>query len=110
MQKVQHRLLLLFFDITGVYNEGCAAFAKVSPNVVADESVMKTDEGMTMEQRYTVVQLTCRVKEIFIVFSLSSLFPCLNVFLIVILPLISGTWWICWSSVRSSLSAPSDMK
>lgn len=78
VQKVQHRLLLLFFffDITGVYNEGCAAFAKVSPNVVADESVMKTDEGMTMEQRYTVVQLTCRVREIFIIFSLSSLFPC----------------------------------
>ena len=43
--------------ILGVYPEGCAAFAKVSPNVVADESVMKTDEGMTMEQRYTVVCL-----------------------------------------------------
>lgn len=96
VQKVQHHRLLLFFlyiYITGVYNEGCAAFAKVSPNVVADESVMKTDEGMTMEQRYTVVQLTCRVKEIFIIFSLSSLFPCLNVFIIIIiLPLISGTW------------------
>ena len=96
VQKVQHRLLFLFFffffDITGVYNEGCAAFAKVSPNVVADESVMKTDEGMTMEQRYTVVQLTCRVREIFIIFSLSSLFPCLNVFIVIILSLISGTW------------------
>lgn len=45
-------------DISGVYHEGCAAFASVSPNVVADESVMKTDEGMTMEQRYTVVRLT----------------------------------------------------
>lgn len=41
----------------GVYHEGCAAFASVSPNVVADESVMKTDEGMTMEQRYTVRHL-----------------------------------------------------
>ncbi|XP_022797946.1 dedicator of cytokinesis protein 11-like [Stylophora pistillata] len=37
----------------GVYHEGCKAFANVSPNVVADESVMKTDEGMTMEQKYT---------------------------------------------------------
>ncbi|KAK2573394.1 Dedicator of cytokinesis protein 9 [Acropora cervicornis] len=41
----------------GVYPPGCAAFAPVSPNVVADESVMKTDEGMTMEQRYTVRHL-----------------------------------------------------
>lgn len=53
--------MLFFLDITGVYREGCAAFASVSPNVVADESVMKTDEGMTMEQRYTVVRLTCFV-------------------------------------------------
>lgn len=51
--------LSLFVDISGVYREGCAAFASVSPNVVADESVMKTDEGMTMEQRYTVVGLSC---------------------------------------------------
>ena len=41
--------------ILGAYPPGCAAFASVSPNVVADESVMKTDEGMRMEQRYTVV-------------------------------------------------------
>ena len=41
--------------ILGAYPPGCAAFAGVSPNVVADESVMKTDEGMRMEQRYTVV-------------------------------------------------------
>ncbi|XP_044183263.1 dedicator of cytokinesis protein 9-like [Acropora millepora] len=41
----------------GAYPPGCAAFAPVSPNVVADESVMKTDEGMTMEQRYTVRHL-----------------------------------------------------
>lgn len=51
--------LSLFVDISGVYREGCAAFASVSPNVVADESVMKTDEGMTIEQRYTVVGLSC---------------------------------------------------
>lgn len=50
-----------FLDISGVYHKGCAAFASVSPNVVADESVMKTDEGMTMEQRYTVVRSTCFV-------------------------------------------------
>ena len=54
-------ILCLFFDISGLYQGGCAAFAKVSPNVVADESVMKTDEGMTMEQRYTVVRLACFV-------------------------------------------------
>ncbi|XP_073255433.1 dedicator of cytokinesis protein 11-like [Porites lutea] len=41
----------------GAYPPGCAAFASVSPNVVADESVMKTDEGMRMEQRYTVRHL-----------------------------------------------------
>lgn len=41
----------------GVYNKGCAAFANVSPNVVADESVMKTDEGMAMVQKYTVRHL-----------------------------------------------------
>ena len=63
LSKVQHRML--FLDISGAYNEGCAAFASVSPNVVADESVMKTDEGMTMEQRYTVVRLACFVLEIF---------------------------------------------
>lgn len=45
-------------DISGVYNKGCAAFANVSPNVVADESVMKTDEGMAMVQKYTVVGLS----------------------------------------------------
>ena len=48
----------LFVDISGVYNKGCAAFANVSPNVVADESVMKTDEGMAMVQKYTVVGLS----------------------------------------------------
>ncbi|XP_078379462.1 dedicator of cytokinesis protein 11-like isoform X4 [Oculina patagonica] len=41
----------------GVYREGCAAFASVSPNVVADEIVMKTDEGMAREPRYTVRHL-----------------------------------------------------
>ena len=45
----------LFVFISGVYREGCAAFSNVSPNVVADESVMKTDEGMTKEQKYTKV-------------------------------------------------------
>ena len=54
-------MVCVFLDVSGVYNEGCAAFASVSPNVVADESVMKTDEGMTMEQRYTVVRVTCFV-------------------------------------------------
>lgn len=52
---------LFFFSFldffSGAYPPGCAAFAPVSPNVVADESVMKTDEGMTMEQRYTVVSM-----------------------------------------------------
>ena len=46
-----------FCFVSGAYPPGCAAFAGVSPNVVADESVMKTDEGMTMEQRYTVVSV-----------------------------------------------------
>lgn len=48
-------IVLLFVFISGVYREGCAAFSNVSPNVVADESVMKTDEGMTKEQKYTKV-------------------------------------------------------
>ena len=50
-------IIIIFWIYSGAYPPGCAAFAPVSPNVVADESVMKTDEGMTMEQRYTVVSV-----------------------------------------------------
>ena len=55
-----NEFVFFFIHYLGTYTPGCAAFAQVSPNVVADESVMKTDEGMSMEQRYTVVSvLTC---------------------------------------------------
>ncbi|EDO26975.1 predicted protein, partial [Nematostella vectensis] len=39
----------------GKYEQGCAAFYRISPNVVPDESMMKSDEGMAMEQRFTLV-------------------------------------------------------
>jgi hypothetical protein len=42
--------------IVGIYQEGCAAFYRISPNVVPDESMMKTDESMAMEQRFTLVR------------------------------------------------------
>ncbi|XP_031567360.1 dedicator of cytokinesis protein 11-like isoform X3 [Actinia tenebrosa] len=41
----------------GIYPEGCAAFHRISPNVVPDESMMKTDESMAMEQRFTLKHL-----------------------------------------------------
>jgi hypothetical protein len=41
----------------GTYPEGCEAFRNVSPNIVPDESVMKNDEGLVNEQRYTTVRL-----------------------------------------------------
>ena len=34
-----------YIGYLGAYPPSCAEFAQVSPNVVADESVMKTDEG-----------------------------------------------------------------
>ena len=50
-------LLLLFFGfIQGRILQAARPLPSLS-NVVADESVMKTDEGMTMEQRYTVVSV-----------------------------------------------------
>ena len=52
--------MFCYIGYLGAYPPSCAEFAQVSPNVVADESVMKTDEGMSMEQQYTVVSvLTC---------------------------------------------------
>ncbi|CAB4023626.1 dedicator of cytokinesis 9-like, partial [Paramuricea clavata] len=39
------------------YPEGCEAFRNVSPNIVPDESVMKNDEGLVNEQRYTTNNL-----------------------------------------------------
>ncbi|KXJ26177.1 Dedicator of cytokinesis protein 9 [Exaiptasia diaphana] len=41
----------------GVYPDGCAAFNKISPNLVPDESMMKTDESMAIEQRFTLKHL-----------------------------------------------------
>ncbi|XP_048588509.1 dedicator of cytokinesis protein 9 isoform X4 [Nematostella vectensis] len=42
----------------GKYEQGCAAFYRISPNVVPDESMMKSDEGMAMEQRFTLAHLS----------------------------------------------------
>ena len=60
----------LLISSPDIYPQGCAAFQTVSPNVVPDESMMKTDEGMSVEQRYTVVRS----------WSLICLFVCLFVF------------------------------
>lgn len=40
----------------GLYPEGCEAFRYVSPNIVPDENVMKNDEGLINEQRYSTVK------------------------------------------------------
>lgn len=45
-----------YFNAPGIYPEGCAAFNRISPNLVPDESMMKTDESMAMEQRFTLVR------------------------------------------------------
>lgn len=81
-------------DISGVYHEGCAAFASVSPNVVADEIVMKTDEGMTREPRYTVVGLDCLVLyELKFTIYFADLRVFLTFFpLFLFFYLVSGTW------------------